>query len=272
MTYFKSNIYTLEKIHGVLKFIFGSCKVMPFNGKFEENGKIYKVYSFLICLILTIWFIFETIKYTIKINELDMISIYVFVIFLSYISFYSAYFLAMTFYITNGSIKTKKIFYSLAEIDVILKNINKSENYNFFKKVVSFYGIFIILHIYVFYIELNAWHSDEKCICSISRILLFLIELELINFYIEINEIARRLEIINLHLIKISFKKNYDKIDFFNINHSFLTIIWEKNYKALILNHNQSYEIGQLSKIFLEISLIIKEYNSIYGPIVSFKI
>lgn len=269
MTYFKSNIYTLAKIHGALKFIFGSRKVIPLNGKFEENGKLYKVFSFSISLTLNILYFLGTIHYIIKLKGFGVMSIYVFVIFLSYFSTNCAYFLLMIFYITNGSAKTKKIYDSLVEIDVIFKKLNESENYQFFKNVVFFYGIFISVDIYIFIIELDTWDMDEKFICSISCLFLFFVELELINFYIEINEIARRLEIINAHLINISIKKKNDKIDFFDLDHSFLTMIWGKKHKALIFN--QSYEIDQLSKIFLELSLIIKEYNSIYGIIVSFE-
>lgn len=274
MTNFQSNIYTLAKIHGALKFIFGSRKVMLVNGDFKENGKIYRIYSFFKCVILIILMTFVTVQNTQKLNELGMIPIYLVVIILSFAAINLTYFLIMISYFTNGSTKAKNIFNTIVKVDIIFKNWSISENDRFYKKIVIYYGIFISLDICLFIIESNAWNTNEIFSSSISCFFLFIIELELINFFIEINEIARRLEIVNTHLIEICTKKFNGKINFY-INRSFLSTIWKRNhkpYEIMILNHIQNYGIDQLLRIFFDLSLGIKELNFIYGKIVSLTI
>lgn len=244
----------LLKIYNVVELIFGIRKVANYDGKsFSETSIAYKTFSIsasLLKFLIFCWGIeIMANEWKFFVSEAHLI-----LTIASYTSLSLAHIIVVLHGIFNGWKYRKNVFISIINFDTCMN----FTNFDRFKTRILcfhlFYFIFKSMHL-IFVILVSYDHTIFAQV--LYHYSMMALELEILHYVIEINEIAIRVDYLNTLLSSfLNFDIKYD---------SFLIKLWKcKN----IEREMSCSDFKKMTNLYIDLYVVLSSVVSCYGPAV----
>lgn len=249
-----NNIHDLINLSNKLKFLIGTTKVGINRGKIHKMATIYRFYalflgSFVFCVTL-----YSLCKLAPNLNR-TLPPLLIFVVVMKNITLILAY----LFIIYNGCFKTSKFIKTYIEISKVCKML-KSYDKKYRSHFNLYYLVFLTIKTCYLVYELKLWTPKVKFGIITYNLVMATVEIEIINYILEMNEVSKCFELLNWHLKILKPERDMEIQDNIIIN------AWKSNHFKNI----EKISFKQLMIVYNRLIAVVNDHRSLHGLMVRF--
>lgn len=249
-----NNIHNLLILSNKFQFIFGTKRLTIVHGSIVKTSKNYNVYSIIVGILISVAMCF-CVKQSIQNISTILPPPLLFTVIISFCMLTLAYFIIMFYDTASKSIYYLRIYTTLIDINNIFNIIPNSVLRKYFN---LYHAIYLIWKIFCITCEI----IDEYNSSIILKIIHITIELEILNYVLKVNEVARNFEKLNYCLMRLQANNKMD----LNIQDGIMMNLWKS--KTLVIN--DSISLAQLMIVFNKLVKVVDDICSFYGSQVNF--